>query len=63
MLLHRVGLLPFIEAKLAADMATGISYLHMTDVSIVHGDLKAANVLLTRDWSVRLHAARGMTSK
>ena len=40
--------------RLAAETATGIAYLHMTDVAIVHGDLKAANVLLTAERCVRI---------
>jgi serine/threonine protein kinase len=40
--------------RIAAETATGIAYLHLSDVSIVHGDLKAGNVLLTKDLSVRI---------
>jgi len=36
------------KARIAAETATGIAYLHMRDISIVHGDMKAGNVLLTR---------------
>ena len=35
------------QLRFATEMATGIAYLHMSDVAIVHGDLKADNVLLT----------------
>ena len=40
--------------RLATETATGIAYLHMPDVAIVHGDLKAANVLLTATRTVRI---------
>jgi serine/threonine protein kinase len=43
-----------VKSRICSEIATGIAYLHMRDVSVVHGDLKAANVLLTRDKSVRL---------
>ena len=42
------------QTRICAEIATGIAYLHMRDVSIVHGDLKAGNVLLTKDRSVRI---------
>jgi len=42
------------QGRIAAETATGIAYLHMRDVSIVHGDMKAGNVLLTKDRSVRI---------
>ena len=41
-------------ARIAAETATGIAYLHLPDVSIVHGDMKAGNVLLTKDRSVKI---------
>ncbi len=40
--------------RFSAEAATGIAYLHLSDVSNVHGDMKAANVLLTDDLSVRI---------
>jgi surface protein len=40
--------------RVAAETATGIAYLHMSDVAIVHGDLKAGNVLLTKTRAVRI---------
>ena len=43
-----------MQLRFAAETATGVAYLHMSDVAIVHGDLKADNVLLTRDHSCRL---------
>jgi serine/threonine protein kinase len=41
-------------ARVAAETATGIAYLHMRDVAIVHGDMKAGNVLLTKHRAVRI---------
>lgn len=38
---------PEEQLRFATEMATGIAYLHMSDVAIVHGDMKADNVLLT----------------
>ena len=32
--------------RLAAETATGIAYLHMPDVAIVHGDMKARRLRL-----------------
>jgi serine/threonine protein kinase len=40
--------------RFSAETATGVAYLHLHDIAIVHGDLKAANVLLTADRSVRI---------
>ena len=40
--------------RFAAQTATGIAYLHADDVKILHGDLKAANVLLTEERNVRI---------
>ena len=42
------------QARIAAETATGIAYLHMRDVSIVHGDIKSGNVLLTKERAVRI---------
>jgi len=42
------------KLRLATEVATGVAYLHLPDVSIVHGDLKAANVLLAPNGGVRL---------
>mmetsp|Transcript_11425 Transcript_11425/g.47839 ORF Transcript_11425/g.47839 Transcript_11425/m.47839 type:complete len:820 (-) Transcript_11425:1419-3878(-) len=42
------------QSRICSEIATGIAYLHMRDVSIVHGDLKAGNVLLTKEKSVRI---------
>jgi tRNA A-37 threonylcarbamoyl transferase component Bud32 len=41
-------------ARVAAETATGVAYLHMRDVAIVHGDIKARNVLLTKNHAVRI---------
>ena len=43
-----------MSARIAAEAATGIAYLHMRDVDIVHGDMKADNCLLADDLSVRI---------
>ena len=40
--------------RFASETATGVAYLHATDVSIIHGDLKADNVLVREDGSVCL---------
>ena len=42
------------KARLAAETATGMAYLHMREVDIIHGDMKAGNVLLASDKSVRI---------
>ena len=51
---HDVALDSREKARLAKETATGVAYLHMKDVSIVHGDMKAANVLLTKRRVVKL---------
>jgi hypothetical protein len=51
---HVVGV--DVQVRLAAEAATGVAYLHMTDVAIVHGDLKADNVLLTSSNHADAHA-------
>ena len=46
--------------RFAAETATGVAYLHCTNLhginkpEVIHGDLKAANVLLMADHSVRI---------
>ena len=45
-----------IQIRLAAETATGVAYLHMSDIAIVHGDLKADNVLLTSTNPANAHA-------
>eukprot|EP00982_Pelagococcus_subviridis_P010288 30983-Pelagococcus_subviridis.AAC.5 len=42
------------KARLATETATGMAYLHMREVDIIHGDIKAGNVLLVSDKSVRI---------
>merc|ERR1719199_61832 len=39
------------KARLAAETSTGMAYLHMREVDIIHGDMKAGNVLLASDLS------------
>ena len=31
-----------IKARISAETATGIAYLHMREISIIHGDIKSA---------------------
>ena len=40
--------------RFASETATGVAYLHATDVCIIHGDLKADNVLVREDGSICL---------
>jgi len=40
--------------RYAAETATGVAYLHDKDISIIHGDLKADNVLVRENGSVCL---------
>ena len=40
--------------RYAAETATGVAYLHTPEVSIIHGDLKADNVLVRENGSVCL---------
>ena len=53
-LLSNVDLGRVEQLRVVSEIATGVAYLHLPDVSIVHGDLKSANVLLARDGSIRL---------
>jgi len=45
-----------VQVRLAAEAATGVAYLHIADIAIVHGDLKADNVLLTSSNPADAHA-------
>lgn len=38
--------------KFSVDVATGVAYLHSPEVSIVHGDLKADNIMVRKDNSI-----------
>jgi serine/threonine protein kinase len=40
--------------KMAADAAKGMSFLHGHDPVIVHRDLKSLNLLVSRDWNVKV---------
>ena len=40
--------------RYAAETATGVAYLHSPEIAIVHGDLKADNVLVRSNGSVCL---------
>ena len=40
--------------RYAAETATGVAYLHSPEIAIVHGDLKADNVLVRANGSVCL---------
>ena len=40
--------------SLAMGIAQGVNYLHALDRRIVHRDLKSANILVTRDWQVKV---------
>uniref|UniRef100_A0A7S0Z8T4 Protein kinase domain-containing protein n=1 Tax=Ostreococcus mediterraneus TaxID=1486918 RepID=A0A7S0Z8T4_9CHLO len=42
------------KLRFASEIATGVAYLHLPGISIVHGDLKSANVLIAADGSSRL---------
>ncbi|KAK9068524.1 hypothetical protein SSX86_012638 [Deinandra increscens subsp. villosa] len=40
--------------KIAIDVATGLDFLHRSDSSVVHKDIKSANILLNGDWKAKL---------
>ena len=48
----QIGLTELV--RYAAETATGVAYLHDKDISIIHGDLKADNVLVRENGSVCL---------
>ncbi|KZT26822.1 kinase-like protein [Neolentinus lepideus HHB14362 ss-1] len=41
--------LPALKLAMATGIAKGLQYLHSTDINIIHGDLKPANVLISED--------------
>lgn len=42
------------KLSVARGLADGMHYLHTRDPILIHRDLKSLNVLLTRDWSVKI---------
>eukprot|EP00463_Aulacantha_scolymantha_P001173 TRINITY_DN1830_c0_g2_i2.p1 TRINITY_DN1830_c0_g2~~TRINITY_DN1830_c0_g2_i2.p1 ORF type:complete len:81 (-),score=25.19 TRINITY_DN1830_c0_g2_i2:2-244(-) len=40
--------------KFALDVAQGMNYLHQQKPSIIHRDLKSANILLCTDYSLKV---------
>ncbi|KAK9059280.1 hypothetical protein SSX86_021899 [Deinandra increscens subsp. villosa] len=54
--LHNTGLSLDIRRrlKMAADVARGMNYLHHRNPPIVHRDLKSSNLLVDRNWSVKV---------
>ena len=55
-LLHRSGKPPDERrrVRMAVDIAKGMHYLHCCTPPIVHRDLKSPNILVNRDWSVKV---------
>ena len=55
-LLHRSGKPPDERrrVRMAVDIAKGMHYLHCSTPPIVHRDLKSPNILVNRDWSVKV---------
>ena len=55
--------------QLAMGIAQGVNYLHSLEHRIIHRDLKSANILVTRNWQVRVsdfglsHMKQTLTSK
>ncbi|KAF8067119.1 SIS8 [Scenedesmus sp. PABB004] len=55
-LLHRskADLDPRRRLQMALDVARGMNYLHSSSPAIVHRDLKSPNLLVDRDWTVKV---------
>ncbi|KAF6253092.1 kinase-like domain-containing protein [Scenedesmus sp. NREL 46B-D3] len=55
-LLHRskADLEPRRRLQMALDIARGMNYLHTSTPAIVHRDLKSPNLLVDRDWTVKV---------
>eukprot|EP00879_Flechtneria_rotunda_P007398 GHRR01007760.1.p1 GENE.GHRR01007760.1~~GHRR01007760.1.p1 ORF type:complete len:799 (+),score=316.22 GHRR01007760.1:393-2789(+) len=55
-LLHRSkgDLDPRRRLQMALDIARGMNYLHSSQPAIVHRDLKSPNLLVDRDWTVKV---------
>ncbi|KAI8475823.1 MAG: sterile alpha motif and leucine zipper containing kinase AZK [Monoraphidium minutum] len=59
-LLHRAKseLDPRRRLQMALDIARGMNYLHSSRPAIVHRDLKSPNLLVDRDWTVKVWRPR-----
>ncbi|CAI5509071.1 unnamed protein product [Closterium sp. Naga37s-1] len=55
-LLHRrtAGLTRLRLLRMALDVARGVNYLHKCSPPVVHHDLKSANLLVDRNWTVKV---------
>ncbi|GJP34904.1 hypothetical protein CLOM_g19385 [Closterium sp. NIES-68] len=55
-LLHRrtAGLTKLRLLRMALDVARGVNYLHKCSPPVVHHDLKSANLLVDRNWTVKV---------
>lgn len=42
------------KLNIACGLAEGMNYLHTRDPILIHRDLKSLNVLLNRDWMVKI---------
>ena len=51
---QKVEIDPRRRLKMALDIANGMNCLHNSDPPIVHRDLKSPNLLVSRDWTVKV---------